>query len=121
MDQRANAPAAAATAAAGAAPAANGADPAATTMAIDTTYDEYEGDEEYAEYDDENDEEVEQPQPSRPKQYNRNARPPPRQVRDDDHVTKLKLNFPPFEGRYNPDAYLTWVLEVEQCFACVKY
>jgi hypothetical protein len=31
------------------------------------------------------------------------------------------LNIPPFEGRYNPDAYLTWELEVEQCFACLRY
>jgi hypothetical protein len=26
-----------------------------------------------------------------------------------------------FEGRYNPDAYLTWELEVEQHFACLRY
>ncbi|KAK1660235.1 hypothetical protein QYE76_048394 [Lolium multiflorum] len=38
-------------------------------------------------------------------------RPPARQRDDDDHVAKLKLNIPPFEGRYNPDAYLTWELE----------
>ncbi|KAK1647441.1 hypothetical protein QYE76_065246 [Lolium multiflorum] len=66
-------------------------------------------------------EEVEQPAPGRPRQLNRNARPPPRPVRDDDHVAKLKLNIPPFEGRYNPDAYLTWELEVEQRFACLRY
>jgi hypothetical protein len=39
----------------------------------------------------------------------------------DDHVAKLKLNIPPFEGRYNPDAYLTGELEVEQHFACLRY
>ena len=43
------------------------------------------------------------------------------QVHDDDHLAKLKLNVPPFEGRYNPDAYLTWELEVEQRFACLNY
>jgi hypothetical protein len=42
-------------------------------------------------------------------------------VRDDDHIAKLKLNIPPFEGRYNPDAYLSWELEVEQCFSCLAY
>ena len=43
------------------------------------------------------------------------------QVLEDDHVAKLKLIIPPFEGRYNPDAYLTWELEVEQRFACLQY
>src|SRR4051812_45936418 len=64
------------------------------------------------------DEEVEQPPQlpaGRPRHYYRNARPP---VRDDDHVAKLKLNIPSFEGKYNPDAYLTWEMEVEQRFAC---
>jgi hypothetical protein len=42
-------------------------------------------------------------------------------VRDDDHIAKLKLNIPPFEGRYNRDAYLSWELEVEQRFACLAY
>jgi hypothetical protein len=42
-------------------------------------------------------------------------------VHDDDHIAELKLNIPPFEGRYNPDAYLSWELEVEQCFACLAY
>ena len=67
------------------------------------------------------DEEVEQPPQvpaGRPRHYYRNARPP---VRDDDHVAKLKLNIPSFEGKYNPDAYLTWEMEVEQRFACLKY
>ena len=42
-------------------------------------------------------------------------------MRNDEHVAKLKLNIPPFEGRYNPGAYLTWELEVEQRFACLNY
>jgi hypothetical protein len=33
----------------------------------------------------------------------------------------LKLNIPLFEDRYNHDAYLTWELEVEQRFACLRY
>ena len=60
------------------------------------------------------DEEVEQPPQvpaGRPRHYYRNARPP---VHDDDHVAKLKLNIPSFEGKYNPDAYLTLEMEVEQ-------
>ena len=61
----------------------------------------------------------EQP-PGRPRAHPRNYRPQP-QVRDDEHVAKLKLTIPPFEGRYNPDAYLTWELEVEQRFACLNY
>ena len=65
--------------------------------------------------------EVLQPQPAgRPRALNRNARAPPL-VRDDDHVAKLKLHVPPFNGSYNPDAYLTWELEVEQRFACLNY
>jgi hypothetical protein len=59
--------------------------------------------------------------PGRSRQYIRNAHPPPRPVHDDEHVAKLKLYILPFEGRYNPDAYLTWKLEVEQRFACLRY
>jgi hypothetical protein len=64
--------------------------------------DEYEG--EYM-----NDFTVDQPA-GRPRQYNRNIRHPPPfpLVHDDDHVAKLKLNVPTFDGRYNPDAYLSW-------------
>jgi hypothetical protein len=36
-------------------------------------------------------------------------------------MTKLKLYIPLFEGRYNPDVYLSWKLEVEQRFACSAY
>ena len=60
------------------------------------------------------------PLPGRPHANNRNGRPaPPPQVRDHDHVPKLKLNIPPFEGRYVPDIYLTWELETEQRFTCL--
>ena len=96
--------------------------PAAATAATDEAQGYHLGEDEY-EYDDENEIDGELPlqAPGRPRHYHRNAHPPPRQVRDDEHVAKLKLNIPPFEGRYNPDAYLTWELEVEQRFACVKY
>ena len=51
--------------------------------------------------------------PGRPHANNGNVRAPPH-VRDHDHLPKLKLNIPPFEGRYVPDIYLTWELETEQ-------
>ena len=104
---------------AGTAPAAA----AAPDAPSDEGYEDYEADaDEQVEENVLDGEEVEQPAPGRPRQLNRNARPPPRPVRnDDDHVAKLKLNIPPFEGRYNPDAYLTWELEVEQRFACLNY
>jgi hypothetical protein len=62
--------------------------------------------------------EVLQPPLSHPRANHRHARRHQRPlVRDDDHIAKLKLNIPPFEGHYNPDAYLSWELEVEQRFA----
>ena len=50
--------------------------------------------------------------PGRPHANNGNVWAPP-QVRDHDHLPKLKLNIPPFEGRYVPDIYLTWELETD--------
>ena len=59
------------------------------------------------------------PPAGRPQVYNCNGRAaPPPQVREPDHLPKLKLNIPPFEGRYVPDIYLTWELETEQRFTC---
>ena len=53
------------------------------------------------------------PPPGRPHAYHRNGRAaPPPQVHG--HPPTLKLNIPPFEGRYVPDIYLTWELETEQ-------
>ena len=60
------------------------------------------------------------PPPGRPHANNGNCRAHP-QVRDHDHLRKLKLNIPPFEGRYVPDIYLTWELETEQRFTCSQY
>ena len=56
--------------------------------------------------------------PGRPHANNHNGRAFP-QVQDHDHLPKLKLNIPPFEGRYVPDIYLTWVLETEQHCTCL--
>jgi hypothetical protein len=80
------------------------------TQARDAQFDHYYGEDEYeGEYAD--DFTVDQP-PGRPRPYIR--RPPPRLlVRDDDHVAKLKLHVPTFDGRYNPDAYLSWELELD--------
>ena len=58
--------------------------------------------------------------PGRPHANNHNGRALP-QVRDHDHLPKLKLNIPPFEGRYVPAIYLTWELETEQRFTCLQY
>ena len=62
------------------------------------------------------------PPAGRPQVYIRNGRPAlPPQVRDHDHLPKLKWNIPPFEGRYVPDIYLTWELETEQRLTCLQY
>jgi hypothetical protein len=80
------------------------------TQVCDAQLDDYYGEDEYAD-----DFTVDQPA-GRPRPYIR--RPPPFPlVRDDDHVAKLKLTIPTFDGRYNPDAYLSWELELDQRFA----
>jgi hypothetical protein len=88
------------------------------TQARDAQLDDYYGEDEYKdEYAD--DFTVDQP-PGRPRPYIRRPRPCPL-VRDDDHVAKLKLNIRTFDGHYNPDAYLSWELELDQRFACLNY
>jgi hypothetical protein len=71
------------------------------TQARDARLDDYYGEDEYeGEYAD--DFTIDQP-PGRPQPYIR--RPPPHPlVRDDDHIAKLKLHVPTFDGRHNPDA-----------------
>ena len=82
--------------------------------------DDYAGD--YEDEVDQNQNYVQPPAPGRPHANNRNGRAAlPAQVRDHDHLPKLKLNIPPFEGRYIPDIYLTWELESEQHFTCLQY
>ncbi|KAK1626629.1 hypothetical protein QYE76_000944 [Lolium multiflorum] len=58
---------------------------AAPEVPSDEGYDDYGGDDELVDENVLDGEEVEQPAPGRPRQLNRNARPPPRSIRDDDH------------------------------------
>ena len=88
--------------------------------APDEEEDDYVGD--YEDEVDKNQNYMQPPTPSHPHANNRNGRAAlPAQVRDHDHLPKLKLNIPPFEGRYVPDIYLTWELETEQRFTCLEY
>ena len=42
-----------------------------------------------------------------------------REVRDrDDPLLKIKFSIPPFAGKYDLDAYLTWEMAIEQKFEC---
>jgi hypothetical protein len=42
-----------------------------------------------------------------------------REVRNnDDAFSKIKFKIPPFDGTYDPDAYITWEIAVDQKFAC---
>ena len=89
--------------------------------AADAEEDDFAGD--YEDEVDQNQNYVQPPAPQppgRPHANNHNGRALP-QVRDHDHLPKLKLNIPPFEGRYVPDIYLTWELETEQRFTCLQY
>src|SRR5438132_6535681 len=36
---------------------------------------------------------------------------------NDDAFSKIKFKIPPFDGKYNPDAYITWEIAVDQKFA----
>ena len=91
--------------------------------AADEEEDDYAGD--YEDEVDQNQNYVQPPAPppaGRPQVYHRNGWAAlPAQLRDHDHLPKLKLNIPPFEGRYVPDIYLTWELETEQRFTCLEY
>jgi hypothetical protein len=99
----------------------NGPHAAAGVAILDELAADYYGADDYA---DENEvyDQVLQPPLGRPRANHPHARRHQRPlVCDDDHIAKLKLNISPFEGHYNPDAYLSWELEVEQCFACLAY
>ena len=37
---------------------------------------------------------------------------------NDDAFSKIKFKIPPFDGKYDPDAYITWEITVDQKFAC---
>jgi hypothetical protein len=47
-----------------------------------------------------------------------NARRVPRRPAGNDSFSKIKFKIPPFNGKYDPAAYLDWELEVEQKFLC---
>jgi hypothetical protein len=50
------------------------------------------------------------------------GRAPRREVRaNDDSLCRVKFSIPPFDGKYDPDAYLTWELSVDQKFACYEF
>jgi hypothetical protein len=60
----------------------------------------------------------------RPVQHNRHGRDGHRrrEVRNnDDAFHKLKFKIPPFGGKYDPDAYISWELVVEQKFTCFEF
>jgi hypothetical protein len=42
----------------------------------------------------------------------------PRRPVGNDSFSKIKCKIPPFNGKYDPAAYLDWELEVEQKFSC---
>jgi hypothetical protein len=66
---------------------------AAAAITEAATHDGYATDEGENKFEDENkleEDKVQQPRPGHPWQYNWNARQPPRPVRDDEHVAKLK-------------------------------
>jgi hypothetical protein len=50
------------------------------------------------------------------------GRPPRHEVQEnDDSLGRIKFSIPPFDGKYDPDAYLTWELSVDQKFACYDF
>jgi hypothetical protein len=40
---------------------------------------------------------------------------------NDDAFHKLKFKIPHFDGKYDPDAYISWELVVEQKFTCFEF
>ena len=41
--------------------------------------------------------------------------------RNDDAFSKVKFKIPPFDGKYDLDAYITWEIAVDQKFACHEF
>ena len=37
---------------------------------------------------------------------------------NDNAFSKIKFKIPSFDGKYDPDAYLTWEMAIEQKFTC---
>jgi hypothetical protein len=40
---------------------------------------------------------------------------------NDDAFHKLKFKIPPFDGKYDSDAYISWELAIEQKFTCFEF
>jgi hypothetical protein len=40
---------------------------------------------------------------------------------NDDAFSKVKFKIPPFDGKYDPDAYIIWEIAVDQKFACHEF
>jgi hypothetical protein len=40
---------------------------------------------------------------------------------NNDAFHKLKFKIPPFDGKYDPDAYISWELAIEQKFTCFEF
>jgi hypothetical protein len=40
---------------------------------------------------------------------------------NDDAFHKLKFKVPPFDGKYDHDAYISWELSIEQKFTCFEF
>jgi hypothetical protein len=60
----------------------------------------------------------------RPAQHNCHGRGGHRQCEvrnNDDAFHKLKFKIPHFDGKYDPDAYISWKLAVEQKITCFKF
>jgi hypothetical protein len=80
---------------------------------VDDNWDEYSADSELDDHD-----------AHRPVQHNRHGRGGHRrrEVRNnDDAFHKLEFKVPPFDGKYDPDAYISLELAVEQKFTCFEF
>jgi hypothetical protein len=40
---------------------------------------------------------------------------------NDDVFSKIKFEIPPFDGKYDSNAYITWEIVVDQKFACHEF
>jgi hypothetical protein len=40
---------------------------------------------------------------------------------NDGAFSKVKFKIPPFDGKYDPDAYITWEITVDKKFACHEF
>jgi hypothetical protein len=80
---------------------------------VDDNWDEYSADSKLVDHD-----------ARRPVQHNRHGRDGHRRrevSNNGDAFHKLKFKIPPFDGKYDPDAYISWELAVEQKFTCFEF